>query len=527
MGDIADGLRIGLRDCRSARLAAVPVVLICVYGISMVGCSTSTNEIDDVEKGSVVSGNSGTSEQNSPNLYWKFANGDQFRWNCQNVMNMEVPFDGQIGSYELKMEFGFLVTVKMQPNGWAGMLYQFDQLRVKSNVPEGEIDYDSTRSEAGSTSDRQEVTSIQVDKTLLLKSWFDRFRDLRIEAIVEPSGKVRDMRLVGDWTAMMRVDGLISYVQQHGLDSLHTGGFVRLPDKRITDGMSWEDETEFFFRMGTIAYRHVATCAGHEIIDGTELLRFDTVVEGTPTLRLPVFKDILRLEDKGGTGVLYFNEQEGHLVSYHYESHLEISDPKDIEDTRRQGSVTFVTDSHIARIPPAERVTIDAEWEQSIEPLEMWREQFAEHAVSVLFALGAKLKYEGDKTEQTLVRLDLSNKRVGDEQLMAVTAFPSLRGVFASGTQIGDEGAGYLAELQELDSLDLSRTRVTDVGLNHLRKLRKLRVLNLEGTAVTDAGLEHIVVIEGLERLWLGGTQVTDAGVDRFRSALPNCAVIR
>ena len=99
--------------------------------------------------------------------------------------------------------------------------------------------------------------------------------------------------------------------------------------------------------------------------------------------------------------------------------------------------------------------------------------------------------------------------------------------VDVSGTQVTDEWLVKLSGLNDLKGLVLENTQVTDAGLERLEGLTSLEVINLLGTQITDAGLVHLEVITSLYWAVLKDTQVTDGGVEKLKTALPGCTVIR
>jgi hypothetical protein len=55
--------------------------------------------------------------------------------------------------------------------------------------------------------------------------------------------------------------------------------------------------------------------------------------------------------------------------------------------------------------------------------------------------------------------------------------------------------------------------------------LTQLQNLDLNGTRVTDAGLEHLQRLKQLRDLHIIGTACTADGEEKFKQALPHCAI--
>jgi hypothetical protein len=75
--------------------------------------------------------------------------------------------------------------------------------------------------------------------------------------------------------------------------------------------------------------------------------------------------------------------------------------------------------------------------------------------------------------------------------------------------------------------VDLSGKRVSDDNLPPLEVFTQLRELDLSNTQIGDASLAKLKGLKQLQQLRLTGTKVTDAGVKNLQSALPRLKVIR
>lgn len=129
---------------------------------------------------------------------------------------------------------------------------------------------------------------------------------------------------------------------------------------------------------------------------------------------------------------------------------------------------------------------------------------------------GAKITDQGLTVlegKQCLVRLDLSDTRVGDQGLAHVRGLSRLEVVHLDGTDITDEGLARMKGMTGLKTLGLRGTKVTDGGLAHLKGLSNLTSLDLDGTKITDGGLARIAGLTKLKTLSLSATLISDEGL--------------
>jgi hypothetical protein len=141
--------------------------------------------------------------------------------------------------------------------------------------------------------------------------------------------------------------------------------------------------------------------------------------------------------------------------------------------------------------------------------------------------------------------LEVEHAKIGDQELQAVAALPSLTRL-KLGAPIGDDGAARLAAAERLEIVNLpqadmtdaglaslaklprlqllriSSPRVTDAGLAHISGMKSLRFLHLIDVPVTDAGLQHLYGMTWLESFYLDGGQCTDEGLSALLQALPD-----
>jgi len=131
-------------------------------------------------------------------------------------------------------------------------------------------------------------------------------------------------------------------------------------------------------------------------------------------------------------------------------------------------------------------------------------------------------------SRDALVYLDLTECPVNDEELPAIEPFQKLETLEIWQTNLGDSGLAHIAKLANLKTLDISKCKnVTGAGVGELTKLVKLETLNLSETGIDDAGLEKLSTMHQLKSLDLKLTRVTDDAVAKFRSAVPECKVVK
>jgi len=165
--------------------------------------------------------------------------------------------------------------------------------------------------------------------------------------------------------------------------------------------------------------------------------------------------------------------------------------------------------------------------------------------------LKSAIKDLGGRWSSTNERVSFSGTELTDADLEYVKWIPSLKKLRVSHTNVTDAGLVHILGLRQLQELDLSDTQITDAGLEQLTVFPKLRYLRLAETQVSDASLEILKDLPALEALDLSDTQITDAGlqqigeitnlqslylstdqfpdadVERLKSALPGCRILR
>jgi hypothetical protein len=95
----------------------------------------------------------------------------------------------------------------------------------------------------------------------------------------------------------------------------------------------------------------------------------------------------------------------------------------------------------------------------------------------------------------------------GDEEVLKLSAFPSIVSLDLSGSQVTDHGLTLLRNLATLEVLDVSRTQVGDSGLEHVRNLPNLKKLIVAQTRVDGSFLGDCP--SGIEFLDASGTVVS------------------
>jgi len=88
--------------------------------------------------------------------------------------------------------------------------------------------------------------------------------------------------------------------------------------------------------------------------------------------------------------------------------------------------------------------------------------------------------------ERTDLRiLDLTDGKVGDEELAPLAILTNLRELRLANCPISDQGVTIVSHIDDLQTLDLSGTEITDTSLKTLRKLATLKELILTNTRAT------------------------------------------
>jgi len=128
---------------------------------------------------------------------------------------------------------------------------------------------------------------------------------------------------------------------------------------------------------------------------------------------------------------------------------------------------------------------------------------------------------------EPMLWLDLSITAVTDEGLEHLKGFKKIQQLRLNRLKITDAGLEHLAGLSSLRLLEVAETPISDTGLQHVQKLNNLTWLMLTGTQVSDVGLADIQGLTGLRKVYLERTKVTKDGLDRLKSALPNCVIMR
>lgn len=155
------------------------------------------------------------------------------------------------------------------------------------------------------------------------------------------------------------------------------------------------------------------------------------------------------------------------------------------------------------------------------------------------------------KRLRNLESLSLQYTKVGDAAMREIAHLIKLKVLEVNHTGVTDEGLTFLGQMKELNQLMLSDTAVSDAGLSQLLPHAKMRLLYLENTNVTDSGLSQLSHMKALESLLLRGKQITDAAVphllrfrklkqlyltdtrvskssvDRLKTGLPACQIVR
>ena len=137
----------------------------------------------------------------------------------------------------------------------------------------------------------------------------------------------------------------------------------------------------------------------------------------------------------------------------------------------------------------------------------------AEAARKRLLARGARVFTSDGQPDSPVRRVDLADKKFGNDDLKLLPPLTTLAHLDLSGSSVTDAGLIQLTKIEYLDRLDLSDTGITDTGLTHIAQCRSLSRLRLRGTRVTDAGMTHLTKLNQLNQIDVRNTKVTDAGL--------------
>ena len=114
-------------------------------------------------------------------------------------------------------------------------------------------------------------------------------------------------------------------------------------------------------------------------------------------------------------------------------------------------------------------------------------------AIARVEALDGNVKRLGELGDERVTAVVLiGSKKVRDDDLIFLRAFPDLQRLMLGGTAITDAGLKHATELKELTTLGLIGTNVTDAGMKELAGLNKLEHVRLANTAVTDVGVREL-----------------------------------
>lgn len=342
---------IGTRTMRHRHLSTLCALSLAVLvGCSQPNATSPTSEGDPVDPA-----------QPDPaplTLQWGFHDGDQFVWTYESGMEMEGPQGDASAKGTIQLRMTFLVSVEAIQDDRFRLLYDLDQLQVSSDAPGHEIDYDSTEINPDETTEPDLDLPEDEFMAKLYESMFNSILNLEIETVAEDSGLIHELNVVGELAEVAAQSGLSSLlflIEEDGLNSLHAGGFIRLPADEMTPDFTWEQTTDVPTRYGTIRFTHTATYAGSEVIDGVELVRFDTSISSTSISRNPVLEDLMELEGNGGSGILHFDIESGHLASYSYRSDQTLKmKGSSIGQEDFDGTLTYFTNSTVERASPPE-----------------------------------------------------------------------------------------------------------------------------------------------------------------------------
>lgn len=163
-----------------------------------------------------------------------------------------------------------------------------------------------------------------------------------------------------------------------------------------------------------------------------------------------------------------------------------------------------------------------------------------------IFGLSQNTKDLNFKSEKG--RLDFTNQKLTDDQLVkvpqpnsittiranstqletlnSIPRFPNLTHLSVGKTHVGDKSLKNLSGLKHLIFLDLQDNQITDAAIPMISKMRSLHYLDLSGTRVTPKGLKALKSIPNLDELKLRNSSFDKSDVEIFAPSLPpDCKV--
>lgn len=94
-----------------------------------------------------------------------------------------------------------------------------------------------------------------------------------------------------------------------------------------------------------------------------------------------------------------------------------------------------------------------------------------------------------------------------------------------SNLKLGDEDLEVIGQFENMVRLNIHSNPITDDGISFLGRLENLEVLNLYGTKIGDNGLERLELLQKLSRIYLWNTQVTPEKVGNLKAKHPDLEI--
>jgi choline dehydrogenase-like flavoprotein len=122
--------------------------------------------------------------------------------------------------------------------------------------------------------------------------------------------------------------------------------------------------------------------------------------------------------------------------------------------------------------------------------------------------------------------LDLRGTKITGEGLSSLPA-GTLQELHLTGTQVTGSDLYHLPPCPDLRVLKLNDLRVGDADLEALAAMPSIRHLELDGTTITAAGVRRLLQLNpGLTRIELRRTGITVADIADLRASHPNCELV-
>ncbi len=241
-------------------------------------------------------------------LCWKFAKDQQFVVNCQQQNEVETSVNNKPrrALLEMQMQLAWQVD-SVDGAGVATMAQSFTRLKLKTTAPDAEpVVYDSDSSTKPIGAAREIAAGIAP------------LVGAKFTVNMDPRGNVVDVTLSEETKQALEKlpadSQLKSLLSAEGLTNLFRLGGGQLPEKPVSAGDTWADDSETETPYGKLTQQGVFTFVGQEVVGDKKLdnIQLKTTATLQPKAGAAV---ILQGQEQTKTGTLLFNSEAGHAVS--------------------------------------------------------------------------------------------------------------------------------------------------------------------------------------------------------------------